>query len=135
MPRTPRSSISDFGIAEPPITMRLRSGSVFPCARSMSRTIIHTVGTPADIVTFSTSQSSMMPAGSSRSIGMMKSAPTISEMNGVPQPLTWKSGTIGRRRSRSVIARASASPAASAWRNVERCEYSTPFGSPVVAEV
>ncbi len=134
-PSASRSSISECGIALPPITIRFSSGSVLFCARSMSRTASHTVGTPAESVTRSCSHSSITPAGSSRSIGMMKSAPTIIERNGVPQALTWNIGTIGSTRSRSQIAIASASPVASACRYVERCENSTPFGSPVVAEV
>ena len=103
-----RSSMSECGIAEPPMMIFLSSGSVLLCACSMSRTPIQTVGTPAEKVTRSLSHSSITPAGSSRSIGMMKSAPTIRHMNGVPQALTWNIGTIGSMRSRSVMLSASA---------------------------
>ena len=59
-------------------------------------------------------------------------APTIAAAQGWPHAFAWNIGTTGRTVSRSV------SPMHAAWftpmacSTIERCEYSTPLGSPVV---
>ena len=63
---------------------------------------------------------------------MTSRAPVFVEMYGRPQALTWNIGTTGMTESRSLIPRPSDWLAPSACRTVERCEYRTPFGLPVV---
>ena len=90
------------------------------------------VGTPAVNVTCSSVMSWARSPGVIRGPGMTSRAPVFVEMYGRPQALTWNIGTTGMTESRSLIARPSDWFAPSAWRTVERCEYRTPFGLPVV---
>jgi hypothetical protein len=51
------------------------------------------------------------------------------------QALAWKRGTMTRIESLEPMLSASGEHAISAWITVDRCEYSTPLGLPVVPEV
>ncbi|MGY4486336.1 hypothetical protein ACVWWR_005527 [Bradyrhizobium sp. LM3.2] len=53
----------------------------------------------------------------------------------MPQLLAWKSGTTGSMVSEALVPSASTLFAISACSTLERCEYSTPLGSPVVPDV
>ncbi len=64
--------------------------------------------------------------------GITRSAPHSAAANGSPQALTWNIGTTTSTRSRRERPRLSAISEAVACRQIERCEYSTPLGLPVV---
>ncbi len=53
----------------------------------------------------------------------------------MPHALAWNIGTIMSTRSRSERPIALGVVAANECRNDERCEYTTPFGFPVVPDV
>ena len=53
----------------------------------------------------------------------------------MPQLLAWNSGTTGSMVSSALAPSESPLLAISACSTLERCEYSTPLGSPVVPEV
>src|SRR6185436_14459545 len=95
----------------------------------------HSVGTPAAMVTPSASDSSYRLAPSSPGPGIARRQPTIVPMYGMPHALTWNIGTIGHTVSPAPTPSPSGSAAASACSTVERCEYSTPLGWPVVPDV
>ena len=95
----------------------------------------HTVGTPADTVTFSASNSSYRLLPSSPAPGNTSLAPTMAQVYGRLQALAWNIGTTGSITSRMEMLSASGDAAAKAWIMFERCEYSTPLGLPVVPEV
>jgi hypothetical protein len=67
-----------------------------------------------------------------RGPGSTSRAPEVAAAYGRPHALTWNIGTTGMTESSAL------SPSPSAWlapiecRTVERCEYRTPFGRPVV---
>ena len=67
--------------------------------------------------------------------GITKSAPANHPSYGNPQALAWNIGTIGSKRSFSVIPSTPFGNPPNACKTVERCEYATPFGSPVVPVV
>jgi hypothetical protein len=64
--------------------------------------------------------------------GMTSDAPAITAAWQSPQAFAWNIGTTGITRSRSDTAAASATIAPIECSTVERCEYTTPFGWPVV---
>ena len=125
------------GTAEPPTISRCsaprsqRSGS----ASSDCRTAIHTVGTPADIVTRSLAIRSRTLTGSSFGPGSTSAAPANAAAYGVPHALAWNIGTTGRIVSRPEIPSVSGSAALSECSTSDRWEYTTPFGRPVVPDV
>jgi hypothetical protein len=49
-------------------------------------------------------------------------------MYGIPQAAAWNIGTTGSTQSFAPSPIASLVDPTSAWRTVERCEYTTPFG-------
>ncbi|MND93539.1 hypothetical protein D3C80_857270 [compost metagenome] len=53
----------------------------------------------------------------------------------MPQALAWNIGTTGRITSLGVAPMTVACRPSRVWMKFERCEYSTPFGLPVVPEV
>ncbi len=60
-------------------------------------------------------------------------APTIAVANGMPHALAWNIGTTGSTQSRWDRPRPSAViPTVIECSTVERCEYTTPLGLPVV---
>ena len=97
--------------------------------------ISHTVGTPAVCVTFSVSRSSKTDAPSSLAPGNTSLVPIDGAENAMPQLLAWNSGTTGSMVSLALAPSESPELAISACSTLERCEYSTPLGSPVVPEV
>ena len=64
--------------------------------------------------------------------GMSTDAPDMNAPYGIPQALTWNIGTKVRILSASVGPVSVAAWPDRACRKVERCEYTTPFGSPVM---
>ena len=64
--------------------------------------------------------------------GRIRSAPAIAAANGSPQALTWNIGTTASTRSRELSRFASGPITTVECIAVERCEYSTPLGLPVV---
>ena len=62
-------------------------------------------------------------------------APAIGAMKGMPQALTWNIGTMSKSRSRSHSEIELAVIEAKECSHIERCEYTTPLGFPVVPEV
>ena len=63
-------------------------------------------------------------------------APTIGAASASPQQLAWNIGTTGRMTSNSIAtSMASGIAAIIECRTLERCEYTTPLGLPVVPDV
>ena len=93
------------------------------------------MGTPADIVTCSCSNNSYIDLPSSAGPGNTILAPVSGTEYGKPQALTWNIGTTGSTASRADTFSASGMVEAYECSTVERCEYSAPFGLPVVPEV
>jgi hypothetical protein len=61
--------------------------------------------------------------------------PIIAQAYGTPQQLAWNMGVAGITLSLADRHQWSGWFATSVWITVERCEYTTPFGRPVVPEV
>jgi hypothetical protein len=102
---------------------------------SSGSTPIQIVGTPAATVTRS---DSIRPArvGALRSgPGITSFAPQATAAWARPHALAWNIGTTGRIVSRSDAPSESAVSAHIVCMNVELCEYTTPFGLPVVPDV
>ncbi len=93
----------------------------------------HTVGTPAEIVTPSASNSATRPCGERSGPGYTSRAPAVVARKGYPHAAAWNIGTTGS--TTSVGAMAMLARFEIVWRYVERCVYATPFGFPVVPEV
>ncbi len=73
-----------------------------------------------------------MASGDRSGPGKTTPAPAKTAAWGSPQALAWNMGTTGRITSGSQTARLSAIIAPIECRTVERCEYTTPLGLPVV---
>jgi hypothetical protein len=133
--RSPSASnlrIIASGAAEPPTTMRqLGTRSRF-CFSSCSRMPAQIVGTPAAQVTRSLSISSSSDPGSRCGPGMTSFEPAMIDAYGMPHALAWNIGTTGRIVSRWLMPMQSTIDTAIECSTVERCEYTTPFGLPVV---
>src|SRR4030081_801131 len=127
--------IIERGIAEPPHTTIPRCGSFRLPGRIGLSSISHTVGTPAVCVTFSVSKSSNTEAPSSFAPGKTSLVPIDGAENAIPQLLAWNNGTTGSIVSLAFAPSESPVLAISACSTLERCEYNTPLGSPVVPEV
>ncbi len=67
--------------------------------------------------------------------GSTSFAPTIAAAYGVPQALAWNIGTTSSSVVPLLMSNVSRDSDSIACSTVERCEYSTPFGFPVVPEV
>src|SRR5689334_8085253 len=91
----------------------------------------HTVGTPAECVTPSFSNSSHSTAGS-LTAEYTNLTPGIVPAHGRPQLAAWNIGTIGSITERLSKSNRFGCTPAIAWSTVERCSYSTPLGLPVV---
>ena len=68
-------------------------------------------------------------------VGSTSLAPVMGAEKASDQPLAWNSGTTGMTASREDRPRKSGAHTAMACSTFERCEYSKPFGLPVVPEV
>src|SRR3569623_1798237 len=91
------------GQAEPPITVRRkRENFRLFCATWLSKPI-HTVGTPAENVTCSCSNSSYTDLPSSAGPGSTSLAPVSGAEYGKPHALTWNIGTTGSTTSREEM--------------------------------
>src|SRR5580700_4269373 len=134
-PMSTNALIIERGIAEPPQTTNLKCGSFSLLAAIWLSSISHTVGTPAVCVTFSLSSNSNTEAPSSLAPGSTSLVPIDGAENAMPQLLAWNSGTTGSMVSPAPAPSESPVLAISACMTLDRCEYSTPFGSPVVPEV
>src|SRR5687768_6689956 len=99
------------GQAEPPITVRFRVENFSLFAPRWLSSISHTVGTPAESVTFSCSISSYTDLPSRCGPGKTIFAPTMVQVYGRLQALAWNIGTTGRTESRAERSRASGSAA------------------------
>ena len=123
------------GQAAPPITTFFSTGSLAPVSFRCCSSICQTVGTAAEKVTPSVSSSSKIEAPSILAPGMTILAPVPGAENATPQALAWNIGTTGRITSRCDRPITSGCRVIRVWRTLERCEYITPLGSPVVPEV
>ena len=74
-------------------------------------------------------------APSSFAPGSTSLVPIEGAENAMPQLLAWNSGTTGSIVSAAFAPSESPVLAISACSTLERCEYNTPLGSPVVPEV
>jgi hypothetical protein len=120
--RSSRPCISPCGTAAPPhTTTRSEEVSTSLSSRYWS-TALHTVGTPAEQVTFSLSISRASGSPCRKRSGMTSEAPVIPAPKGMPHAFTWNSGTIGSTRSEKRRPSASGELCENAWRIVERCE-------------
>ena len=99
---------------------------------SSGSTPIQMVGTPAATVTFSVSMRVAMAPGDRSGPGITRLAPQATPAWARPQALAWNMGTTGRIVSRSLAPRLSAIIAPAVCSHVERWEYTTPLGLPVV---
>src|SRR6185437_11024335 len=84
------------GQAAPPTAMRLNVDKRRLCFCMCSSTPSHTVGTPAENVTFSDSNSSYNDFPSSAGPGKTSFAPFSGAEYGNPHALTWNIGTTGK---------------------------------------
>src|SRR5262249_797237 len=89
------------GQADPPITVRFMVENLKLFDSVYASSPCHTVGTPADNVTFSVSNNSYSDLPSSAAPGMTSFAPTIAAAYGRPHALTWNIGTTGSSVSRA----------------------------------
>ena len=103
-----------------------RDGATSPC---------HTVGTAAEKVTPSVSSSSYSEAPSILAPGITSLQPEAGPTKAIPQALAWNMGTTGRITSEVLPPTTEDCSAMKVCRKLERCEYSTPLGLPVVPEV
>src|ERR1700760_3658521 len=134
-PMSTNALIIERGMAEPPHTTNLKCGSFRLLAAIWLSSISHTVGTPAVWVTFSVSSSSYTEAPSSLAPGNTSLVPIEGAENAMPQLLAWNSGTTGSMVSLAQAPSESPVFAIRACMTLERCEYNTPLGSPVVPDV
>jgi hypothetical protein len=102
------------GQAEPPITVRRIVRKPRPLASTCASRPFHTVGTPAESVTDSSSNNSCSDLPSSQGPGKTSFAPTMQATYGMPHAFTWNIGTTGRIVSRAEQPNASGSAAAHA---------------------
>jgi hypothetical protein len=123
------------GQAEPPITTRLRKGSVPPVCSRCCSSASHTVGTPAVQVTLWAFNSSWIDGPSSFMPGNTRVTPEIGAAKASDHPLAWNNGTTGSTTSVDDRPSTDALLCASACNTFERCESRTPLGFPVVPEV
>ena len=123
-------SLSDFGTAAPPHTMA-RSDDVSRPFNS-GNTDIQIVGTPAPTVTFSLTMWSAIALPERSGPGITRLAPHAAAACVRPHAFTWNIGTTGNTVSLSLMPIESATISAIVCKNVLRCEYTTPFGLPVV---
>lgn len=115
--------MSAGGQAAPPITTRFRERSRSPRAARYCVRPSHTVGTPSAALTPSSSMSACSVAGSpSFGPGNTSLVPAIGQACAVPQPLAWKSGTMGITHSRAESAKTSGSAVPRACSTIARCE-------------
>ena len=127
--------IIDSGAAEPPTTMRQPGVSVRGARSSCSRIAVQIVGTPAATVTCSPSIRSSRLLASRAGPGITSLAPAVTAPNGMPHALAWNIGTTGSTVSRCPRPSPSVISVASECSTVDRCEYTTPLGCPVVPDV
>src|SRR5262249_3029655 len=123
------------GQADPPITVRLIVEKRRLFVSVYASNPCHTVGTPAETVTFSASSNSYKDLPPSAAPCIISFAPPIGAAYGRPHALTWNIGTTGSNESRAERFSASGSAIAKLCSSVERWLYSAPFGLPVVPEV
>ena len=123
------------GQADPPMTTRFSVEGFSPVFSRCCSSICQTVGTAAEKVTPSVSRSSKIDSPSIFAPGMTSLAPTAGALKATPQALAWNIGTTGSTTSAAPRPITSACRQMKVWMKLERCEYSTPLGSPVVPEV
>ena len=134
-PSLSKASISAGGQAEPP-TIASRSGArSCGCALSWASRPCQMVGTAPAMVGFSVAMICASGSGCRNRSGMISDAPTIIAAYGRPHDIAWNCGTITSARSawRSPID--SVMHTCIECSQIERCEYATPFGLPVVPDV
>jgi hypothetical protein len=76
-----------------------------------------------------------MAAPSMRAPGMTSFDPAAGPPKAMPQALAWNIGTTGRIVSLGVAPSTVVCRPSRVWMKLDRCEYSTPFGLPVVPDV
>src|SRR6516225_3651644 len=123
------------GKADPPTIVRSKVENLTPASLTKRNSPSHTVGTPAVKVTHSASISSYRDLPSRSLPGSTSLAPVNGAACEMPHAFTWNIGTTGSTESRADRPSASGSDAPNACSTVERCEYSAPFGWPVVPDV
>src|SRR5258708_39315347 len=123
------------GQAAPPITTRRSAGGLPPLVSRCCSNASHTVGTAAVAVTWYLVSNSKIEGPSSLAPGITRLAPIIGAVSATDQPLAWNIGTTGMTTSRHEIPNMSVQAVTIACSTLERCEYTTPFGLPVVPEV
>ena len=123
-------SLSALGTAAPPHTIARNDDVSRPF--SSGNTAIQIVGTPAPTVTFSFTMWSAIALPERSGPGITRFAPHVAAACVSPQAFTWNIGTTGSTVSLSRMPMESATISAIVCRNVLRCEYTTPFGLPVV---
>ena len=90
------------------------------------------VGTPAVKVTPSFTMRSASAFGCIIAPGKTSAAPAAGAACAMPQALAWNIGTTGIATSRTERPNALGAFTAMVCSTVERCEYTTPLGLPVV---
>jgi len=133
-----KRSIMLRGVAAPPTPMRLRPMarvSISGCASKYWNSISQMVGTACEKPTFSLRMSSYRLWPSMCGPGMTSFMPVIAAAYGMPHALAWNIGTASSSVICELTPKVSGAHSISECSTVERCEYSTPFGLPVVPEV
>src|SRR4030081_1632927 len=113
------------GQAEPPITTRLRKGSVPPVRSRCCSSASHTVGTPAVQITLRGFNSSYIEGPSSFMPGNTSVTPEIGAAKASDHPLAWNKGTKVSTTSVDDRPSTDALLCASACNTFERGEEST----------
>ncbi|MCY1367927.1 hypothetical protein D9M69_548820 [compost metagenome] len=106
--------------AEPPMMVRRMVLNFKPLLVTCTSRPCHTVGTPAETVTPSDSNSSCRLLPSRPGPGNTSLAPTRQAEYGRPQAFTWNIGTTGSTTSRALMLSASGSAEAIVCSTVER---------------
>src|SRR5207248_1753183 len=110
------ASIMAGGHAEPPTTTDFSVEKRSPLSFAYASRPSHTLGTPAEAVTFSRSNSPYRLLPSRPEPGNTSFAPFSVPKYGMPQALTWNIGTTGRITERAEQLKTSGSDAAYACR-------------------
>src|SRR6476660_2021897 len=133
--RSAKACISAGGHADPPtMTSFSEETSVGWLSRYASRSV-QIVGTAAASVGFSAPIIAAIGAACRNRSGMTSDAPDMNPAYGSPHDIAWNIGTMTSSRTVGPRPKPSTMQICMECSQIERCEYATPFGLPVVPDV